>query len=178
MKAQIVDFLPLGSSKGRLTIDVLGDFREQADKVKDGFIDLTVKKWREKRSLDANAYAWVLIDRLAEELGLPKPDVYKHAIRSIGGVSETVCVMDKAVDKLCEAWAKNGLGWHSERVPSKIDGCTNVILYYGSSTYDTRQMSALINSLVDECERFGIETKSPEEIESLLRSFEDGKKNS
>ena len=178
MKAQIVDFLPLGSSKGRLTVDVLGDFRDQIDKVKDGFINLTIKKWYEKRSLDANAYAWVLIDRLSEELGLEKTDVYKHAIRSIGGVSDTVCALDESVDKLCGAWSENGIGWHSECFPSKIKGCTNVILYYGSSTYDTRQMSALINSLVDECERFGIETKSPEEIESLLRSFEDGKKDS
>ena len=178
MKAQIVDFLPIGSNRGRLTLDVFDDFRDAADKLQGGPIELTVKKWREKRSLDANAYAWVLIDRLSAELGIPKEEIYRHAIRSIGGVSETVCVMDKAVDKLCAGWSKNGLGWHTERFPSQIAGCTNVILYFGSSTYDSRQMSALINSLVEECNQFGIETKSPEEIESLLRSYEHGKKNS
>lgn len=131
---------------------------------------LTVKiaKATKKRSLDANAYAWVLISRIAERLNVPKTDIYRSAIKEIGGNSDTVCVQDKAVQSLCDGWAHNGIGWQTDTMPSKIDGCTNVILYYGSSTYDTAQMSRLINLIVEECRLQGIETRSDEDINSLL----------
>lgn len=171
MKAQLVDLSLSLAGKQRLTLELDEDFRETFDKLRGNPVDVAVKKFRQKRSLDANAYAWVLIDRLAAVMRLPKEEVYRKAIKHIGGVSETVCVQEKAVDKLCDGWSKNGTGWQTERFPSKIDGCVNVTLYYGSSTYDTRQMSALIDSLVEDCKALGIETKTPEEINSLLSSY-------
>ena len=131
---------------------------------------LTIKigKFKNKRSLDANAYCWTLISRLSEKLNIPKSEIYRSAIKEIGGNSDTVCVQDKAVASLCDGWQRNGLGWQTDTMPSKIDGCINVILYYGSSTYDTAQMSRLINNIVEECKLQGIETKSQEELDSLL----------
>lgn len=172
MKARITDFSFSLGGKQRLTIELEDDFRQKLQKLKDADIDVTIKKYAPRRSLDANAYCWVLIDKLSEEMGLPKTEVYKHAIRGIGGISETVCVMKKAADKLCQVWEHNGIGWQSERLPSKVPDCVNVILYYGSSVYDTRQMSALINSLVEDCKMLGIETKPQEEIESLLKEYD------
>lgn len=136
---------------------------------------LTIKigKFKKKRSLDANAFCWVLISKLAERLNIPKAEIYRTAIKEIGGNSDTVCVQDKAVQSLCEGWNHNGLGWITETFPSKIEGCTNVTLYYGSSTYDTAQMSRLVNMIVQECEQLGIETKSQEEIDSLLNSWRE-----
>ena len=135
---------------------------------------LTIKigKFSEKRSLDANAYCWVLISRLAERLNLPKSDIYRSAIKEIGGNSDTVCIQDKAVQSLRDTWSKMGIGWMTDTMPSKIEGCTNVILYYGSSTYDTAQMSRLINIIVEECRQLGIETKSQEELDSLLGAWQ------
>lgn len=126
--------------------------------------------WREKRSLDANAYAWVLIDKIAQSLSVDRVEVYRTAIKSIGGVSETVCVKEQAVERLRTAWAANGVGWQSETIPSKIDGCVNVVLYYGSSAYDTKQMSLLIDHLVQDCKNLGIETMTPEELKRLFES--------
>jgi hypothetical protein len=131
---------------------------------------LTVKltKHRKKRSLDANAYAWVLIDKLAEKLHLPKEEVYRNYIKEIGGNSDIVCVQDKALDKLRQGWSKNGIGWVTDTMPSKIEGCTNVVLYYGSSSYDTAQMSRLIEMIVADCNTQGIETKTPDVINMML----------
>jgi hypothetical protein len=56
-------------------------------------------------------------------------------------------------------------------MPSKIEGCTNVILYYGSSSYNVAQMSRLINIIVEDCRQVGIETKSEEEVASLLQQW-------
>lgn len=131
-------------------------------------VSIKIAKFKQKRSLDANAYAWVLISKLAEKLNIPKTDIYRQAIKEIGGNSDTVCIQDKAVASLRDGWERNGIGWQTDTMPSKIDGCTNVILYYGSSTYDVAQMSRLINSIVEDCKLQGIETKSKEELDSLL----------
>ncbi|MCD7927330.1 MAG: hypothetical protein LUF80_00470 [Oscillospiraceae bacterium] len=132
---------------------------------------VTVKPRRKRRSLDANAYLWVLLDKLAAALSLPKTEIYRSMIREIGGNSATVCAVDAAVDSIREAWGHNGLGWISDTLPSKIEGCTNVVLYYGSSTYDTRQMSRLIDMAVQECKAQGIETMPPEELQSLMEAW-------
>ena len=133
---------------------------------------VVVAQHRKKRSLDANAYAWVLIDKLAEKLGRTKTDIYRQYIREIGGVSETVCVLEKAADKLMDGWAKNGIGWQSDTIPSKIDGCVNVVLYFGSSTYDSAQMSRLIDMIVQDCKEQGIETMTPQELDALKERWQ------
>ena len=131
-----------------------------------------IKKARNKRSDDANAYAWVLLNRLAEATRIPADEIYRETIRKIGGVSDIVCVPDKAVKKLCESWGKGHIGWQTETDKSKIPGCTNVILYYGSSTYDTAQMSRLIDSIVEDCRALDVETRPEEEIQALLKQWE------
>lgn len=172
MRGRIVDFALSMTGKQRVTFEVDEDFRAKFDALHDHDVDLTVKRFRQRRSLDANAYAWVLIDKIAERMKLPKEAVYRDHIRALGGVSETVCVQDRAVDRLIQAWGKNGLGWQTETFPSKIAGCTNVTLYYGSSTYDTAQMSGLIDALVQSCKAIGIETMPQEQLDSLMRSYE------
>lgn len=129
---------------------------------------LTIKEVKKKRSLDANAFAWTLMDKLAAVTGMAKEDIYKSYIKEIGGNSETVCVKNEAVDALCNQWSFNRLGWVYDTFPSRLQGCTNVILYYGSSVYDTAQMSRLINLIIQDCEIFGVETTDPEKLEKLL----------
>lgn len=171
MRGRLKDLLVQLNGKQRLVLELDEDFRWGWDRFHEEDVEITIKKFRAKRSLDANAYAWVLIDQIAAELGVTKETVYRNAIRNIGGVSETVCVRNSAVEKLTEGWSKNGLGWQVETMPSKLPGCTNVILYYGSSTYDSKQMSALIDTLVDDCHELGLETRTPEEIESLIKEY-------
>lgn len=131
-------------------------------------LSIKICKHREKRSLDSNAYAWVLMDKLASHLNITKEEVYRNAIKNIGGNSEVICVQNQAVDKLRQGWQNNGIGWATETMPSKLEGCTNVILYYGSSTYDTAQMSRLIDNIIQDCKAVGIETKTPDEIANML----------
>lgn len=161
---------------GRLIIKT-PDMRE-ALKLNYGFEagDYELKKIKKRRSLDANAYAWVLMDKLSAALGVGKIEVYRNTIRDIGGVSDTICVRDEAVDALCRGWEHNGTGWQTERYQSKIKGCVNVTLYYGSSVYDTRQMSSLIDHLVQDCKAVDIETMTPLELSGLLGAW-DAKKD-
>lgn len=130
-----------------------------------------IKEWRARRSLDANAYFWVLLDKLAEVTGEPKTELYRSYVREIGGNNYVVCAKDEVVDFLRKGWEREGLGWITDTLPSKLEGCTKVIFYYGSSTYDTHQMSRLIEMAVADCKEQGIETLTPAELARLTSEW-------
>lgn len=132
---------------------------------------IEIKEKRKKRSLDANAYYWVLCHEIAAEAQVEVSTVYREHIKEIGGNCTIVCVLRNAVDDFCEAWERNGLGWVTERTSSKIEGCVNVICYYGSSTYDTTQMSRLIGLAIQDCKEYGIEYMTPRELNELLSAW-------
>lgn len=134
-------------------------------------LNIELKKYRKKRSLDSNAYAWVLLGELQEILSVPKEEIYKDLIKNIGSY-EVLPVKNEAVEKFRQAWSKNGLGWVTETTKSKLEGFTNVIAYYGSSTYNTKEMARLIDLIVTECKQFNIETKTQAEIDSLLKEWD------
>lgn len=132
---------------------------------------IEIKEKKQRRSLDANAYFWTLCGKLAEVTGIAKTDIYRQYIKDIGGNSDMVCVQDKAVDAFRSAWESHGIGWVTEVLPSKLEGCTNIICYYGSSTYDTAQMSRLIELAVQDCKENGIETLTPNEIAAMTAAW-------
>ena len=177
MIGRLKDMAKTRSGEWVISFTTPEDFSEMFDALADKEVTVDIKQARRHRSLDANAYAWVLIDKIAEKTGLRKVDVYRHSIKEIGGVSDTICVMDKAVDRLREGWEKNGIGWQTDVMPSKVAGCTNVILYYGSSVYDSAQMSALISSLVQDAEALGIPTITDEQAARLLGNWSNNEKH-
>ena len=137
-------------------------------------LDINLKKHREKRSLEANNYCWTLCDKIAKELSkdgttVTKDIVYKDAISQIG-IFEAMIVSEKAFDNFKRKWEKQGLGFIIQEV-SRKDKCVKIHCYYGSSTYNTKEMSLLIQLLVDLAKSLGIETRPKEEIDSLLRSW-------
>lgn len=141
-------------------------------KMKPKAYDLTVKEHRKKRSLDANAYAWVLIGKLADAMRIPPTVVYNNAIQNIGGNYEVIPIREEAVEKFKEVWTKQGLGWPCvDMGPSKIQGYKNLRAYYGSSTYDTRQMSMLIDALIQDCKALDIETLSDEKLSAMMEGW-------
>lgn len=171
MKARLHDLSLARDGGYLLTIATRENIGPLYDELNETDVDVTVKKHREKRSLDANAYAWVLMDKLAEATGTPTSEVYRQAVKDVGGNTEIVCVREKAVQKLCDGWNKNGIGWQTEIMDSKIDGCKNVVLYYGSSTFDTKQMSRLIDNIVQDCKAVGIETLTPQQLDALKEDW-------
>lgn len=141
-------------------------------------LNVELKKYKKKRSLDANAYMWVLVSKIQEKLNIPKEDIYRDAIKNIG-VYEVIPVKDEAVERFIEAWKHNGLGWVCETTKSKLEGFTNVIAYYGSSTYNTKEMSRLVDLIVQECKQLNIETMTPEQLSVLKEEWgkDDSKKS-
>lgn len=133
-------------------------------------LSVDLKKWYKKRSLDANAYCWVLCDKIAKNVGnITKEDVYKDAISNVGSF-ETMIIEEKAYENFKRIWEKQGLGFLVQEV-SRKDKCVKVHCYYGSSTYDSKEMSLLIDLIVQQAKEIGIETKTELEIKSLLEQW-------
>lgn len=129
-----------------------------------------LRKARKRRSLDANAYAWVLIDKIAAALNMPKVEVYRHTIREIGGVSAPTVVRNDALQFLERSWASRGIGWQTE-ILSPGPEYTTVNLIIGSSAYDTQQMSRLIDQLIQDAKALGIETMPPDKLEAIMQEW-------
>ena len=152
----------------RITAIIAGFFGSCAD---DKEYTLEIKEKKKKRSLDANALAWAEMSEIAAKTGVEKTEVYRSYVKEIGGNSEILCIQNAAVEKFCENWRSHGIGWLTETMPSKLDGCTNVIVYYGSSTYDVHQMSVLIRLIEADCKELGIPTYDDMKLQQLLEQW-------
>lgn len=134
-------------------------------------LKVDIKQLRNKRSLDANAYCFVLCQKIAEIIGNTKEFVYKQAIRQVGQF-EIVPIRDDAVARWIEAWESKGLGWQSEIMrDSKLEGYTTTINYYGSSVYNGYEMGLLIDELIYQSKELDIETAPPHEIDALKKAW-------
>jgi hypothetical protein len=156
--------------KSQQTIQEIIKLKEIIEKGK--LLSVEIKQYRKRRSLDANAYCWILSQKIAEKIGNTKEYVYKQAIKQVGQF-EIVPIRNDALEKWIQAWESKGLGWQSEILgDSKIEGYTNTINYYGSSVYDTREMSLLLEELVGQAKELGIETMTETEKKALLEAWE------
>lgn len=130
-------------------------------------LEAKIKPYRAKRSVEANAYMWILCDKIAEKLHSTKEEVYRSAVREVG-VFQDVAVQEKALSSLIDNWTSNGIGWITDIFDSKINGCKRVRLYTGSHRYDTKQMSRLIDYIVEEAKELDIETMTPDELRQMI----------
>ena len=143
-------------------------------------LSIEIKKYRQKRSLDANSYMWLLCDKLAKALSdtkvkHTKEEIYRKAIKEIGVYKDFQGLSPTDAKTLRTDWEMLGTGWVTEQVDYMPDG-ENVIIrcYYGSSQYNTKQMSRLIDNIVQDCEAVGVETKTPDEIANMLSLWKAG----
>lgn len=134
-----------------------------------------IKRKVKRRSLNANAYAWVLCDKIARELSknayISKNDVYKRVLVE-SGTFTYLPIKNDAKDRFIEIWQGHGLGWHAEEAgPAKMEGYTIIRAYHGSSVYTVDEMRRLIDALVDECIQLNIPLENNDYINSLINEW-------
>ena len=140
---------------------------EYLEEIKDKELKVQMSVWRQDRSLNANNYCWKWLDEIAQRMHSTKEEVYQEIISKVG-VFEILPIRNEAVDNFVEKWQSRGLGWVCNIMrDSKIPNYTNVIAYYGSSVYNTKEMSRLIDEVVQEAQGLGIQTKTPQELAEL-----------
>lgn len=126
-------------------------------------LSIKAVKHREKRSLDSNAYCWVLLQKMADKLHRDKWEIYLEMLGRYG-VFTHIIVKPHMVEKVKQEWrAVKELG------EVCVNGTTGIQLqcYFGSSTYDSKEMSVLIDGVVSEARELGIETLPPDELERM-----------
>lgn len=127
-------------------------------------LEYELKVIRKKRSLDANAFCWKLCTEIANVVGNTKEDVYRDAISHVG-VYEVLQFTDAdAMARFKQKWMANGEGWLTKTIDK--DKMT-IMAFYGSSRYDTKEMSILIDFLVQQGKDLGIQVLTEEQIELM-----------
>lgn len=148
---------------------VLTDVSEQAVQTISAFDDLSVemKKYRAKRSLDANAYFHVLVGKIADTLTISKAKAKNMLICRYG---QPQLLPDGSI-MIYKTNAPEEFMWEQEAVhaiPVRYeDNATFYKIYRGSHTYDTKEMSLLIDGTVADAKELGIETMTPAELAEM-----------
>ena len=170
MKGRLKDLTIGLDGVQNLTLAILGDFREEFKKLKDTPVDVLIKKHRSLRSLDANAYAWVLINKIAEAVTPPmdKQEVYLLMLRRYGQGGQ-VSIQTSQFDSVIREF-----DYHKVIGTGMANGkeFTHADVLVGSSKYDTREMAVLIDGIIQEARGLGIDTDTPEQIARFKERWE------
>lgn len=155
-------------NKIEITFEAPKSYAEEIQELQDDKeLTISIKTRTKKRSLSQNAYLWVLLDEIAKKVDRTKTEIYREYIRDYG-VFEIIPIKDEAIDSFITKWAKNGLGWISEKLDgSKLKGYTRIIAYFGTSSYTTSEMKRILDAVVRDCDELGIGTLELNEILSL-----------
>lgn len=127
---------------------------------------------KKKRSKNANAYFWELLQQLCEEMNIDAIEEYRKRVKELG-IFKQWEIDTKNVSTFEKLWCDRGIAWFIEIV-EELEDKTILNAYYGSSSYNSKQMSRLIDNLVQDCRSVGIKTLEDIEIEELIRSEEIG----
>ena len=129
---------------------------------KDTIYDVKINKHREKRSLNANAYLWKLVTEIGNILNKSKEEVYLQMLIDYGQ-SEMISI-------LSEINVKGYFKYYKLAGTSILNGkeFNHYKIYKGSSEYNTKEMSILLEGAVQEAKNLGIKTKEDYEIEKLI----------
>lgn len=131
-------------------------------------LDVSIKKEVKHRSIEANAYCWTLLDKLAKVLNTTSEELYHIYILDYG-VRETAPRKNEDVESHIGTHGRISEGSFSViRRDSTLDGYTVVTDYYGSSTYNSKQMAFFIQMIVIDCEEQGIPTMTQKEIDRMI----------
>ena len=178
-KARFREMLLTADGSRRAVFDLLAgvtDTEVQSITGKD--LRITVREWKEKRSKDANAYYWTLTEKLAEAMKLPKPAVHNMNLRDYGKlmlidgrvVEVEIPDTDEAEKSVLRQETfhlkPTGFVYYTDRGTMRT-----YLMLLGSSTYDTAEMSALLDGVIEDCKSCGIETATPEEIERMKKLY-------
>ena len=133
-----------------------------------------IKEHKEKRSLNANRLLWHCLDQIAKAMIPPqdKWDVYLMMLKRYGKFTY-ICVKPNVVDDMKKQWRESEVIGHVD-----INGQDSVqmLCYFGSHTYDTKEFSVLLDGIISEMAEMGLKTPREEELERALERWEKQRK--
>lgn len=174
LRGKITRAFTIGGFDKNFVLEVMGKFdyrKELSDIDTEKEYDIEIKVHRQRRSLDANAYLWVLLGEMAGVLRTNKDDLYLVMLERYG-VFTHIIVKPHVVEKVKQEWRTvKVLG------DVVVNGQTGVQLqcYFGSSTYDSKEFAILLDGVISEAKEMGINTATEDERDRMINEW--GKKN-
>lgn len=129
--------------------------------------EFQISPYHQKRSLAANAYAWVLITQIAEAMTPPqsKDAVYLTMLKRYGQAEFVSVLSGINIQGFFKYYEEYGKGHVEGRE------FTHYKIYKGSSEFDAREMNILLEGIIQEAKDLGIETITPEEKERMIKQM-------
>lgn len=157
------------SNKLNLTFEVNEQPTEEINQIAEcEKLSIEVKKFRKKRSLDANGLLWACLGEIAQALHTDKWEVYLQMLKRYGKYTY-ICVKPNVVEAMKAQWRE------CEVVGDiTINGkeAVQLLCYFGSSTYDTKEFSVLLDGVISEMAEMGLQTPTSEEMKRSLEAWE------
>ena len=125
-------------------------------------LSIKIDKYREKRSLNANAYCWVLIGKISDVLHISKDDCYLTMLKRYGQGA-----VAKIPKKFADDFKRTCDYWEEHEKLQDEETAQYFRFWVGSSKYNTEEMSIFIDGIVQEAKDLGIQTETPEQIANL-----------
>ena len=165
MKGRLLDMSFGVNRKQRVTIELDSDFREGFDALKDVDVEIAIKKWRDKRSKDANAYFHLIVNQIAQATGQGDDEVKRQLIVRYGAICRDVngnivgIKLPASVD-VTNIYPYTRCYKTVEEPDGRVNKC--YLLYKHSKDMDTKEMAHLIDGAIQEAKDLGIDTDTPE----------------
>ena len=157
------------TGKKILSFETRQDFKpETIEDIKNGKLSISAKRYRAKRSLDANGMLWACLGKMAETLHSDKWDVYLQMLKRYGKYTY-ICVKPSAVEAMKAQWRE------CEVVGDiKVNGkeAVQMLCYFGSSTYDSKEFSVLLDGVISEMKEMGLQIPPSEDMRRALEQWQ------
>lgn len=184
MRGRLIDIVrDIFSGEFRITLGVY-QVPTSIDALRDAELHISLKKWRNKRSLTANAYYWVLVSKIADAIRAPQGVVHNWLLRDYGQLEMVDgSLLTVMVPETPEAQAKVDRSdlYHLKPTGHMVEGKDGkqfraYFVMKGSSEYDTKEMATLIDGAVQEAKELGLETLPPEEVQKMMEAYDEAQK--
>lgn len=158
------------SRRFKLTFEIAEDVTGSIDKLSEcERLSIKVTKHREKRSLNANGLLWKCIGDIADALRTDKWQVYLTMLKRYGKFTYIV-VKEKAVDAVKAQWREcEVIG----EITVNGQKAVQMLCYFGSSTLDSKEFSALLDGVISEMKEMGLETPMQSDLKRVIEEYEE-----
>ena len=138
---------------------------EDLEKYSDIDLDISFSKHRNRRSIDANAFLWACLGEIARAISSDTWSIYLYMLERYGKFTH-ILVKPEAVEQVRQVWRET-------KIVGEKDGMIQMLCFFGSSTYNTKEFSQLLDGVVSEMKEMHLETPPDEEMKRLLEGMQE-----
>ena len=156
--------MPFRSKRPVVSFEVQAE-PEALEKYMDIDLDISFSRHRNRRSIDANAFLWACLGEIARAINNDTWSIYLYMLERYGKFTH-ILVKPEAVEQVRQVWRET-------KIVGEKDGMIQMLCFFGSSTYNTKEFSQLLDGVVSEMKEMHLETPPDEEMKRLLEGMQE-----